>query len=128
MIRSATTIGSGDMIGMAQHHGDPTDNYAMQIRQGRSSFDKKRLYARYGARFVEGRPKSSVRRMLQTKWRLVCATEVHSYSTKPPRHCKQSSDRNDGNESLTSTSLPFGGCKIRIENFEAVLESARPRI
>jgi hypothetical protein len=43
-------------------------DYAMQIRQGRSSFDKKRRYARYGdmfSPFVECRPKSSVRRMLQ---------------------------------------------------------------
>ena len=113
----------------------PTDSYAMQIRQGRSSFDKKRLYARYGAmfsRFAECRPKSSVRRMLQTKWNIVCTTEVHSYSTKPRARAKIGSKVTEmmGTKTLTSASLvlPSEGCKIRIENLEAVLESAHPRI
>ena len=96
-----------------------THSYAMQIRQGRSSFDKKRLYARHGAMFspfAECRPKSSVRRMLQTKWNIVCTTEAHSYSTKPRAQAKISSRVTEmmGTKSLTSASivLPSGGCKI----------------
>ena len=117
----------------------PTDSYAMQIRQGRSSFDKERLYARYGAmfsRFAECRPKSSVRRMLQTKWNIVCTTEVDSYSTKPRARAKIGSKVTEmmGTKTLTSASLvlPSEGARFESRTLRlssrALTQESRPEL